>query len=136
MKLLQSLFLICLILFTNLNIFIYQNWCQGENIGYTINSKKFHGLLKTFPNTKEVPSFKKDNCCKDVLIKSKENFVFSFEKTFQLAGFNLVAIRTDFTVDLTDYFFNQKIKIPQLYSNHPPERSNLYQLYCRYTYYG
>ncbi len=135
MRLFQSIFLICLILFTNLNIFVYQNWCHGENIGYTVNSKKFDGTKK-LPNTKEIPSFKKDNCCKDVLIKSKENSIFSFEKAFQLSGFSLVGIQTDFSFDFTDYSFNQENKIPQLYSNPPPAQENLYQLYCRYTYYG
>ncbi len=132
----QSIFLICLILFTNLNLFVYQNWCHGENIGYTVNSKKFEGTLKALSGKKEIPSFKKDNCCKDVLIKSQENLVFSLEKAFQLSGFNLIAIQPDFALDLTHHFFVQRIKVPQLYSNPPPERDNLYQLYCCYTYYG
>ncbi|MDR1876742.1 MAG: hypothetical protein LBQ84_03880 [Flavobacteriaceae bacterium] len=132
MKLIRSVFLICLILFANLNLFVYQSWCHGESIGYAVNSKKFDSPLAD----NEIPSFNRDLCCKDVLIKSNENPVFSLERILQQPLFNSMAILPGVNENLPALSFNQKAKIPQLYSNPPPFRAKLYQFYCRYTYYG
>ncbi|MDR2122095.1 MAG: hypothetical protein LBP34_03125 [Flavobacteriaceae bacterium] len=135
MKLVQSILLICLILFANLNLFVYQNWCHGENVGYTVNSKKFNASLQTSSSAKEIPSFKRDLCCKDVLIKSNEISAFSLDPIFQLSFYNSIGISSDLSWNILALSFNQKVEIPLLYSNPPPSPIKLYRIYCRYTYY-
>lgn len=135
MKLIQSIILICLVLFANLNIFIYQNWCHGENIGYTINFKKFSNELK-HSKKKDNPTFKRDLCCKDILIKSNENTFFSFETNFQHFIFNFIGILPNLNWNLFNWASCQKEGVAQLYCNPPPPISQLYKLYCRYIYYG
>ena len=136
MKLIQSILLICMVLFANLNIYIYQNWCHGENIGYTVNSKKFPTVVKTDPKLREIPCLKRDLCCKDVLIKSNEHSVFSFDNFFTNLNYYFIAIVPDVNWELPILAFSKKEGIVQLYSNPPPSISKLYKFYCRYTYYG
>lgn len=136
MKKSLSIFLIILILLVNQNIHIYQNWCNGENIGYTINAKRFNFYNDSIP-LKSYPIFSKDKCCKDVLIKSNNNnSFFSFEKTLQISLLSFNGIFNEFNFDLHYTFLTKDKKIPQLYSKPPPDKVKLYQYYCCYTYYG
>lgn len=135
MKLIQSILLICLVLFANLNLFIYQNWCHGENIGYTINFKKFSNELK-HSEKKDYPSFERDFCCKDILIKSNENSFFSFDSNFQHLIFTVLGIIPNVNWNLFNWASFQQEGVAQLYCNPPPPVYQLYKFYCRYTYYG
>ncbi|MGM5631008.1 hypothetical protein O2K51_08905 [Apibacter raozihei] len=135
MKFVQSLFLVCLILFANMNFFVYQNWCHGENIGYTINSKKFNKALRASTH-KENTSFKKDNCCKDVLIKSHSQSLFSTDSGFILSVLNINGIIQEWNWDFTYVSRLEQKIIPGLCPNPPPKNKQLFKLYCRYTFYG
>jgi len=133
MKQICALFLTGLILFANLKLAVYQTWCHGENIGLSVNSKKF-ALDLTQEHQKL--GFQNDNCCKDVLIKSNDGSVFSLEKILQTAFFPVQGISFEL-YDFHDFlsFESKKIAV-QLFSNPPPPKLSLYQYYCRYTYYG
>lgn len=131
----MSLFLIILILLVNQNIHIYLNRCHGESIGYTVNVKKFNYSTNSFPE-KHTTTFRRDNCCKDVLIKSNDNSFFSVEKSLQITPLVLNGILTDFNFNLFHDILPKEKKVPQLYSKPPPDKVKLYQYYCRYTYYS
>jgi len=133
MKQICTLFLTSLILFANLNFAVYQSWCHGENIGLSVNSKKFASDLTKEP---QKLGFQNDNCCKDILIKSNDGSVFSLEKILQPAFFPIQGILFEIH-DFIDFLsFESEKTAVQLFSNPPPPKLSLYQYYCRYTYYG
>ncbi|MDR3272312.1 MAG: hypothetical protein LBT29_02350 [Flavobacteriaceae bacterium] len=132
MNQIYAIFLTSLVLFANLNLAVYQSWCHGENIGLSVNSKKFDSHQEKNQKTE----FQQDNCCKDVLIKSSGGSVFSLEKILQLTFFQVQGIFPEIYHSIDFQSIEEEETAVQLFSNPPPPQISLYQYYCRYVYYG